>query len=1024
MKRTLQLKTRLAFALAILAAPLASLGAQAAGLTWDASATGAGQAGGAGVWLTALPTNGMETLPSGSYKVKTDRGTKFIDYRPVPSQTALVPQVGPAGAPQPKRLPAPLTNTFKLHSWPSATKVIYLDFDGHVGYEGNYKPFNFENPDSTFSTNELARIQEIWMSVAEDFMPFDVDVTTEDPGIDGIVNSGGGDTRWGQRCVITKSPWNYSWAYQGTFGTDYECYAYAGDNSWIWIADSISHEVGHTLGLDEHGQNPGDGTYYAGHGSGNTYWAPIMGWTKMSAPYGLSQWDQGEYANATPVPHEDSLAIITTTPRNGFGYRPDDHGSTTATATPMVLPATNAVVAEGLIEQRTDVDYFSFTLAASGTVSLVINADMHPSDATHRSSNLDVLAKIYNSGGTVLYTSNPSTEIYASFTNVALAAGTYYLSIDGTGLNNPTNGYSDYGSLGYYSIQGFMTGGPPTSNANLANLVPSAGTLSPAFNSATTSYTASVPYLTTNMTVTPTAAAGTNATIKVNGTTVASGSASGPISLAVGANLITTVVVSPNASATNTYTLTVTRAALSSNAWLANLVPSAGTLSPGFASNRFSYTASVPYSATSLTVTPTAADPGAAIKVNGATVASGTASGPISLNVGANLITTVVVSQDTTATNTYTLTVTRTGNAYLASLVPSAGTLSPAFASNTLSYTASVPYLATNLTVTPTAADPGATIKVNGNTVASGSASGSISLSVGSNTVTTVVVSPDLTATNTYTVTVTRAAPGITIANAGFENPVLANGAFSATVPGWSQGRYNVSAPTVWIAGVPLNYDGVYNPDNTAYTCGCAPEGQNMGYATSLVGYDVGLNQVLSATLQANAQYVLSAVVGNPSVFNGGSTANYRIELVAGGVVLAANTGPSPVNSTYWTTARLTYASGAAPAQLGQPLEIRLLAVNYPTGYEVDFDNVQLTSALTPPTLSGYGPLTGTSFPLTFSGPSGQTYQVLRSTNVALPLASWWVLNSGTFGVGGPTSTNYTDTSATNATQFYRIQSP
>jgi autotransporter-associated beta strand protein len=76
------------------------------------------------------------------------------------------------------------------------------------------------------------------------------------------------------------------------------------------------------------------------------------------------------------------------------------------------------------------------------------------------------------------------------------------------------------------------------------------------------------------------------------------------------------------------------------------------------------------------------------------------------------------------------------------------------------------------------------------------------------------------------------------------------------------------------------------------------------------------------------------------------------------------------------------------------------------------------------PVISSYGPLTGTSFPLTFSGLSGLTYQVLCSTNVELPLASWSLLSSGTFGVGGPTSTNYTDTSATNAQQFYRIQSP
>ncbi|MCX6925793.1 MAG: autotransporter-associated beta strand repeat-containing protein, partial [Verrucomicrobia bacterium] len=75
----------------------------------------------------------------------------------------------------------------------------------------------------------------------------------------------------------------------------------------------------------------------------------------------------------------------------------------------------------------------------------------------------------------------------------------------------------------------------------------------------------------------------------------------------------------------------------------------------------------------------------------------------------------------------------------------------------------------------------------------------------------------------------------------------------------------------------------------------------------------------------------------------------------------------------------------------------------------------------TPPVLSGFGPLTGSSFPLTFSGPSGQTYKVLASTNVALPIASWMQLASGTFGA---TAITYTDTTATNNARFYRIVSP
>ncbi|GAA4747671.1 cadherin-like beta sandwich domain-containing protein [Flavisolibacter ginsenosidimutans] len=97
-------------------------------------------------------------------------------------------------------------------------------------------------------------------------------------------------------------------------------------------------------------------------------------------------------------------------------------------------------------------------------------------------------------------------------------------------------------------------------NADLSNLVLSTGTLAPPFASATTSYTASVSNSTTSITVTPTAA-DANATIKVNGTTVASGTASTPISLIVGNNTINVDVTAQNGTTIKTYTVVVNRAA-------------------------------------------------------------------------------------------------------------------------------------------------------------------------------------------------------------------------------------------------------------------------------------------------------------------------------------------------------------------------------------------------------------------------------------------------------------------------------
>jgi hypothetical protein len=82
----------------------------------------------------------------------------------------------------------------------------------------------------------------------------------------------------------------------------------------------------------------------------------------------------------------------------------------------------------------------------------MIDLDIEP---FYLGPNLDILATLYDAAGTIVATSNPANALNASF-NLALTAGTYYVSIDGTGRPGAGSdqGYSDFGSLGYFSITG------------------------------------------------------------------------------------------------------------------------------------------------------------------------------------------------------------------------------------------------------------------------------------------------------------------------------------------------------------------------------------------------------------------------------------------------------------------------------------------------------------------------------------------------------------------------------------------
>lgn len=199
--------------------------------------------------------------------------------------------------------------------------------------------------------------------------------------------------------------------------------------------------------------------------------------------------------------------------------------------------------------------------------------------------------------------------------------------------------------------------------------------------------------------------------------------------------------------------------------YLSNLAVNVGTLSPAFNAYPTSYSYSdAAGSAAAIKVTPATNEAGLTITVNGAAVASGTASGPITLSPGANTITVVVTAHDGVTKQTYTVTVGQGSNdAYLASLSLNGGSvgLSPSFAFKTLNYTASVPNSTSTVTVKPSLLDATAMVTVNGTAVANKTASSPIALAVGWNTINIVGTAPDGVTRQTYTVSVNRASGGL-----------------------------------------------------------------------------------------------------------------------------------------------------------------------------------------------------------------------------------------------------------------------
>ena len=341
----------------------------------------------------------------------------------------------------PDYVPSYNANIVSLQSYPGSPAVLLLDFFG--GYTPTWGGVTYTRPPVSNAT-----IKDIWKRIAEDFMPFNINVTTDLK----VFQAAAQGSR--QRCSFTTTPITAAGvAYFGSWnwGGDTPCWSvyYVGKPA----AEVGAHEPGHTLGLAHQTQDVPNGTnapthneYYGGQGSGEVGWAPIMG---VGYYQPLSTWAKGEYQYAGQT--QDELLTITTA-NNNVTYRTDDTGSTLATSRYLEIFSNNTASAEGVIERTDDADAFQFT-TTGGAVTLTVKPV-----AVGDWNNLATLATLADATDTVIASNNVQNQVSSTITT-NLPAGTYTFRVAGAGKNNPlTDGFSSYASLGYYSVTGSVAG--------------------------------------------------------------------------------------------------------------------------------------------------------------------------------------------------------------------------------------------------------------------------------------------------------------------------------------------------------------------------------------------------------------------------------------------------------------------------------------------------------------------------------------------------------------------------------------
>ena len=266
----------------------------------------------------------------------------------------------PPSSPNYSPRPTDVVNIPVLNSYTSSSKVIYIDFDGEVTNDFWWADGNTITSEPS-GLNET-EIREVFDRVAEDFSPFNINVTTDI----NVFNSA--LVHHKMRVIVSPTSW---WmqgvtgaamygSFSSMFNNNTPCFVFTDRLQYNprYIAESVSHEVGHTLGL--HHQSLYDANcnliQESNQGSGpvssDISWAPIMG---NSALRSQTTWGNGPVFNCATT--QDNIAVIKDL--NGITFRPRTSNQT--------YNLVNTLNIKALILPN-DIDSFYITLNTASVV--------------------------------------------------------------------------------------------------------------------------------------------------------------------------------------------------------------------------------------------------------------------------------------------------------------------------------------------------------------------------------------------------------------------------------------------------------------------------------------------------------------------------------------------------------------------------------------------------------------------------------------------------------------------------------